>query len=117
MVHVHAKYWFGSYCGLIAMFFLLPLEAFSQEPSTDSGAAADLAPESGSVESEDDGHGALEVDTDEMPVVPPPRRKFQGKVNREKGVQGTKAHDRFEPETVNKSKYKLNGRALDVDPD
>jgi hypothetical protein len=37
--------------------------------------------------------------------------------NREKETEGTEAADRFEANTVIKSKYELNGEHLEVDPD
>lgn len=39
------------------------------------------------------------------------------KVRGEKEAEGTEAADRFEANTVIKSKYSLNGELLEVDPD
>jgi hypothetical protein len=41
----------------------------------------------------------------------------KGKRYREKEAEGTEAPDRFEANTVIKSKYTLEGRTLEVDPD
>ena len=41
------------------------------------------------------------------------RKGFRG----EKEAEGTEAADRFEADTVIKSKYRLNGESLEVDPD
>jgi hypothetical protein len=40
-----------------------------------------------------------------------------GKRTREKEAEGTEARDRFKADTVIKSKYKLDGQPLEVDPD
>ncbi len=39
------------------------------------------------------------------------------KRTREKEAEGTEARDRFKADTVIKSKYKLDGQPLEVDPD
>jgi hypothetical protein len=39
------------------------------------------------------------------------------KRTREKEAEGTEARDRFKADTVIKSKYKLDGEPLEVDPD
>jgi hypothetical protein len=39
------------------------------------------------------------------------------KRSREKEAEGTEARDRFKADTVIKSKYKLDGEPLEVDPD
>ena len=44
-------------------------------------------------------------------------KKSRGKRVSEKEAEGTKAPDRFEADTVIKSRYRLNGQALEVDPD
>ena len=51
------------------------------------------------------------------PVVPAkkPRPPRQGPVI--KDAEGTEAPNRFEAETVIKSRYKLDGKPLEVDPD
>jgi len=41
----------------------------------------------------------------------------KSKVTREKETEGTEAADRFEADTVIKSKYHLDGQQLEVDPD
>lgn len=41
----------------------------------------------------------------------------KGKRSREKEDEGTQAPQRFEADTVIKSKYELNGQSLEVDPD
>lgn len=41
----------------------------------------------------------------------------KGRFVREKEAEGTKAPDRFEADTVIKSKYQHNGQPLEVDPD
>ena len=41
----------------------------------------------------------------------------KGKVSREKEAEGTKAANRFQADTVIKSKYEFNGTPLEVDPD
>ncbi|MGK5082392.1 hypothetical protein WDW37_03725 [Bdellovibrionota bacterium FG-1] len=45
------------------------------------------------------------------------RRPSKGKHPREKEAEGTEARDRFQADTVLKSKYELDGRTLEVDPD
>lgn len=53
-------------------------------------------------------------------TAPPPPAKPQKKGRRsgEKAeAEGTEALDRFEADTVIKSKYLLNGESLEVDPD
>jgi hypothetical protein len=49
----------------------------------------------------------------------PARRKpsKKGPRLRERETEGTEAADRFEADTVIKSKYQLNGEQLEVDPD
>jgi hypothetical protein len=47
----------------------------------------------------------------------PKSRKTKGKRPREKEIEGTEARDRFQADTVLKSKYQLNGEQLEVDPD
>jgi hypothetical protein len=37
--------------------------------------------------------------------------------SREKETEGTEAYDRFKADTVLKSKYELDGKSLEVDPD
>ena len=44
-------------------------------------------------------------------------RSSKGKHPREKEIEGTEARDRFQADTVIKSKYQLNGEQLEVDPD
>lgn len=46
-----------------------------------------------------------------------PKKTSKGKRVREKEAEGTEAPDRFEADTVIKSKYRLNGEPLEVDPD
>ncbi|MEK6706985.1 MAG: hypothetical protein AABZ06_14500 [Bdellovibrionota bacterium] len=56
----------------------------------------------------------------EIPQVQPSashRPKLKGKKSREKEVEGTEALDRFEADTIIKSKYQYNGEYLEVDPD
>jgi hypothetical protein len=43
--------------------------------------------------------------------------KKKGPRLRERETEGTEAADRFEADTVIKSKYQLNGEQLEVDPD
>jgi hypothetical protein len=44
-------------------------------------------------------------------------KKTKGRGKREKETEGTEAPDRFEADTVIKSRYELNGQPLEVDPD
>ncbi len=51
----------------------------------------------------------------------PPSKKTKkspkGKRSREKDTEGSEAPERFEADTVIKSKYSLHGEPLEVDPD
>ena len=47
----------------------------------------------------------------------PKHKKRRGASPGEKDTEGTEALDRFEADTVIKSKYKLDGQSLEVDPD
>jgi hypothetical protein len=51
------------------------------------------------------------------PVKPAKARNPKGKRSREKEIEGTEARDRFQADTVIKSKYQFNGEQLEVDPD
>lgn len=56
------------------------------------------------------------------PTAPPQtpkktEKKSKGKRIREKETEGSEALDRFEADTVIKSKYNVNGESLEVDPD
>ena len=44
-------------------------------------------------------------------------RKPKGKRPSVREAEGTEAYDRFEANTVIKSRYQLNGESLEVDPD
>ena len=44
-------------------------------------------------------------------------KKAKGRHSGEKETEGTKARNRFETETVPKSRYQLNGKPLEVDTD
>lgn len=44
-------------------------------------------------------------------------RIVKGKHAREKEIEGSEARNRFQADTVLKSKYQLNGEPLEVDPD
>jgi hypothetical protein len=58
------------------------------------------------------------VDTTPAPqAVKTPAAKKKGKRFREKEAEGSEAADRFEADTVIKSKYEHNGQPLEVDPD
>ena len=57
--------------------------------------------------------GALGEEKKKKPSEKPRIRKAKN----EKETEGTEAHDRFEADTVIKSKYQLNGESLEVDPD
>ena len=46
-----------------------------------------------------------------------PRKSRGGSAAREKETDGTEAYDRFQADTVLKSKYELDGKSLEVDPD
>jgi hypothetical protein len=46
----------------------------------------------------------------------PPKKKGTQRA-REKETEGTEAADRFQADTVLKSKYRVNGQQLEVDPD
>ena len=48
---------------------------------------------------------------------PRPKRSAKGKVTRDKDAEGTEARDRFQADTVIKSKYEADGEPLEVDPD
>ncbi len=122
MVRVRAKYWCGR--TLLGAALCVPFSSLAQTQPADTPASppmsepvpAELPPDTSEAPPEES-DGTVEVDTDEAPVEMPVIRKKAGRVYRDKTVQGTMAHDRFEPETVNKSKYKRNGQPLDVDPD
>ncbi len=47
----------------------------------------------------------------------PSNKKAKKPLRREKEAEGNKAPNRFEADTVLKSRYKLNGKQLEVDPD
>ncbi|MDR3606884.1 MAG: hypothetical protein P4M08_05820 [Oligoflexia bacterium] len=49
--------------------------------------------------------------------TPNKKNKKSGKRTREKEAEGTEARDRFKADSVIKSKYKLDGQPLEVDPD
>ena len=53
------------------------------------------------------------------PVAPPKsvKKKHSGKLSSEKEAEGTEAPNRFEADTVIKSKFQLDGQPLEVDPD
>ncbi|MEK6577593.1 MAG: hypothetical protein AABZ55_00055 [Bdellovibrionota bacterium] len=65
--------------------------------------------------------GASEGETSEseVPVVPieSKSKALKGKRYREKEAEGTEAPDRFEADTIIKSRYRHNGEQLEVDPD
>jgi hypothetical protein len=50
-------------------------------------------------------------------AAPAKPRTAKGKRPREKEIEGTEARDRFQADTVIKSKYQFNGEQLEVDPD
>jgi hypothetical protein len=57
-----------------------------------------------------------------VPAASPGKRarsqsRKKGPRLRERETEGTEAADRFEADTVIKSKYQLNGEQLEVDPD
>ena len=58
-----------------------------------------------------------EEQTPEPAISPKPAPRAKGKRVREKEAEGTQAPNRFEADTVIKSKYELNGQSLEVDPD
>lgn len=45
------------------------------------------------------------------------KKNVKGRRRGEKETEGTEAPDRFEADTVIKSRYQLNGEPLEVDPD
>ena len=49
--------------------------------------------------------------------TPAPPKKKGTKRASEKETEGTEAADRFQADTVLKSKYRVNGQQLEVDPD
>ena len=54
---------------------------------------------------------------EEKPPSSKAKSTAKGRVPREKEAEGTEAADRFEADTVIKSKYKFSGESLEVDPD
>lgn len=54
---------------------------------------------------------------EEPEPTPPVSKKAKGRVPREKEAEGTQAPNRFESDNIIKSKYELNGQALEVDTD
>jgi hypothetical protein len=50
-------------------------------------------------------------------VAPKKSRNPKGKHSRDTEAEGTEAQNRFQADTVIKSKYQLNGEQLEVDPD
>ncbi len=52
----------------------------------------------------------------DVAVKPSKNRKKGGKTG-DKETEGTQARNRFEADTVIRSKYQLNGEQLEVDPD
>lgn len=57
---------------------------------------------------------------EESPLPRPKKKTEKRRVRRtphEKETEGTEALDRFEAETVLKSKYQVEGQSLEVDPD
>jgi hypothetical protein len=51
------------------------------------------------------------------PSAKPSQKSQKGKRIREKEAEGSEAADRFQADTVIKSRYELNGQSLEVDPD
>lgn len=87
------------------VIFLFSLTTFAQE----SGEPVAQTPETSN-----------QVSTPEPTApkaVPTPERPQKRRYRREKKAEGTKARDRFKAIRVIKSKYRLNGEYLDVDPD
>lgn len=61
--------------------------------------------------------GAAVTAAKRTPPASSKARSAKGKRSREKEIEGTEARDRFQADTVIKSKYQLNGDQLEVDPD
>lgn len=63
---------------------------------------------------------ASEAIAEDKPVPrasPVSKKRAKGKRTREKETEGSQAPNRFEAGTVLKSRYELDGRPLEVDPD
>ncbi|OFZ19722.1 MAG: hypothetical protein A2X94_16845 [Bdellovibrionales bacterium GWB1_55_8] len=58
-----------------------------------------------------------EVQPDPKPSPVPDPKQVKGKRGIEKETEGTNAPNRFEADTVIKSRYQLDGEPLEVDPD
>ncbi len=76
-----------------------------------------------SASAEDPPQGAVALPPSSVEPAAPPRaskktsRPSKGRRPREKEAEGSEARDRFQADTVLKSKYQLNGEPLEVDPD
>jgi hypothetical protein len=57
----------------------------------------------------------LKTETETGAVLNAPKRR--GPIRREKEAEGTEARDRFEIDSIIKSRYRLDGQALEVDTD
>jgi hypothetical protein len=113
---------FGSLASLpVILIAILPFGAAgfllsSSVRAQESAAPATAAPatstttEAAPASASDSASGNAE-ETD-SPKKPGGRRR-----TREKEAEGTEARDRFKADTVIKSKYKLDGEPLEVDPD
>lgn len=76
-----------------------------------------LADEAGPSAALDGRSTAASADAEAKPGPRVRRKSAKGKRIREKEAEGTEAPDRFQADTVIKSKYELNGVPLEVDPD
>lgn len=83
----------------------------AEEPHAAAEAASPPAQDSAA--SLETGEGRSAGATQRARAKPPQKQKRP----REKEAEGTEAADRFEADTVIKSRYQLNGEYLEVDPD
>jgi hypothetical protein len=93
------------------LVLLLPAVALGADPSPVPAPDAPPAPEA---KPSPDPVSSPAPQALSSPLPAPPAK---GRRIREKEAEGTQAPNRFEADTVIKSKYELNGQPLEVDPD
>ncbi|MGK5089737.1 hypothetical protein WDW86_19470 [Bdellovibrionota bacterium FG-2] len=69
------------------------------------------------IQGEPQGVSAESAPAPESPTEKPTKNKKKGTKTGDKETEGTQARNRFEADTVIRSKYQLNGEQLEVDPD
>src|SRR6185295_5184196 len=95
----------------IGLLWLLGTPVFAEEPPP----AAEPAPAAESPAAPPAAEFSGESEEDQP--KPKAKKSSKGKRRSEKDAEGTQAPDRFEADTVPKSRYQLNGEHLEVDPD